>query len=58
MTRMTTTSTAIGLVGLAMAMLAALSSSASPVFLALGFTMMILGLFGAVFGAAASLVRT
>lgn len=55
MTRTTTVSTAIGLVGLTLAMATPLISAAPSALLALGFGMVALGLFGAVIGAAASL---
>lgn len=57
MTRMTTVSTAAGLLGLVTAMLVALSGNASPAILAVGLALMALGLLGAVIGAATSLTR-
>ncbi len=52
MTRVITVSTLIGLFGLVLAMLAALSTSVSSAALALGFTMTVLGLVGALIGVA------
>ncbi len=57
MTRLTTISTATGLLGLVIAMLAALSPNAPAALLGLGFGLTLLGLFGAVFGAAVVLGR-
>lgn len=57
MTRLTTISTAAGLFGLVLAMLAALNPDSSAAVLGLGFGLMMLGLFGAVIGAAAILGR-
>lgn len=55
MTRVTVFSTAIGLIGLVTAMLSALGPQTPAVLLALGFAMMLLGVVGAVIGAAATL---
>lgn len=57
MTRLTTFSTATGLFGLVLAMLAALAFDSSAAILGLGFGLMMLGLFGALIGAAAHLGR-
>jgi hypothetical protein len=54
MTRTTTISTYIGLLGLVMAMTAALFGMAAGL-VALGFTFLLLGLLGAVIGAATSI---
>ena len=56
MNRVTTVSTFIGLLGLAVAMFAALAG-AFVTLIALGFALMTLGIMGAVVGAAASLTR-
>ncbi|WP_170333294.1 hypothetical protein [Ruegeria arenilitoris] len=56
MSRLTTASTVLGLVGLVMAMLTALADGA-PSIIALGFIMLALGFMGAVFSAAAALGR-
>lgn len=56
MSRLTTRSTIIGLVGLVLAMLTALGG-ASAVVLGLSFSMMVLGMLGALVGAAATLAR-
>ena len=57
MTRMTSISTAVGLLGLVIAMLSALSASPSSIILMLGFAMMTTGVVGAVISAAAALAR-
>ncbi|WP_170751840.1 hypothetical protein [Ruegeria lacuscaerulensis] len=56
MTRLVTISTVLGLTGLVIAMMTALSGAASPI-VALGFAMMALGFAGAVIGAAISVGR-
>ena len=56
MSRLTTASTVLGLIGLVMAMLTALAGGA-PSIIALGFVMLALGFMGAIFGAAAALGR-
>lgn len=57
MTRLTTISTATGLLGLLIAMLAALNPETPAAILALGFGLTLLGLFGALIGAAVVLGR-
>ena len=54
MTRITSISTYIGLLGLVLSMVAALAETVSPGALLFGFILMLTGMFGAVFGAAAS----
>ena len=56
MSRLTSVSTVLGLVGLVLAMLTALAGGA-PGIIALGFVMLALGFMGAVIGAAAALGR-
>ncbi|WP_226689314.1 GlsB/YeaQ/YmgE family stress response membrane protein [Ruegeria arenilitoris] len=56
MTRLMTVSTTLGLIGLALAMLTALTGGPSTI-VALGFVMLALGFMGAVAGAAAVLGR-
>jgi hypothetical protein len=56
MTRLTTISTVLGLTGLVIAMMTALSGAASPI-VAFGFAMMAFGFGGAVIGAAISVGR-
>ncbi|CUK00684.1 hypothetical protein RUE5091_02159 [Ruegeria denitrificans] len=56
MTRLMTVSTALGLIGLALAMLTALTGGPS-IIVALGFVMLALGFMGAVVSAAAALGR-
>lgn len=56
MNRMTTVSTAIGLLGVMLAMLAAIGTAFTALIL-LGFTMMLLGAMGAVIGVASSMAR-
>ncbi|WP_170784944.1 hypothetical protein [Ruegeria lacuscaerulensis] len=56
MTRITTLSTFLGLAGLVVAMLSALSGGAAPL-IAFGFIMMALGFAGAVIGAAITVGR-
>ncbi len=57
MTRIVTISTAIGLFGLALAMVTPLVGAPSSILLGLSFGMVALGLFGAVVGVAASLTH-
>ncbi|MES0826236.1 hypothetical protein [Ruegeria sp. SCP11] len=56
MNRLTTVSTALGLLGLVLAMLTALAGGSSSI-IALGFVMLALGFMGAVVGGAAALGR-
>ncbi|MEX0278901.1 MAG: hypothetical protein AB3N19_15380 [Ruegeria sp.] len=57
MTRLTTLFTAAGLSGLILTMLTALNPEAPAALLAFGFSLMLIGLLGALFGAAASVTR-
>lgn len=57
MSRLTTVSTVIGILGLVMAMVSALISNVPSGILALSFVMLVMGILGAVIGAAASLGR-
>ncbi len=57
MSRTTAIYTAIGLMGLVVAMAAALNEGVPPVGIATGFAMMAVGTLGAVIGAAVTLSR-
>lgn len=57
MTRLTTTSTTIGLLGMGLAVIAALSHSVPMAFVAVGFSLAALGFLGSVLGAASALGR-
>ena len=56
MTRLTTISTTLGLLGLVLAMLTALAGGSASI-VVLGFVMLALGFMGAVIGGAAALGR-